>query len=401
MNIDQFSLQWLLQPTDVGAFFTDYWENRPLIVHRDDATYFRSLLSLADMDQILSSHDLTHPSLQLVKKNVPVPPPQYTTTVDVKGVATGGVIDLTKMYAEYHHGATITLDQLHRSWPPLARLCADMERSFSHPTQTNIYLTPPGARGFGAHYDTHDVFILQTAGSKRWRLYGSPTPLPLPSDPYPYPGPDPGQPTADFVLNAGDLLYMPRGTIHDAVTSESVSLHVTLGINTYTYADLFLEALAARCQRDLRFRRSLPIGFALNRAAGQRLQAECTSLLRALAEEGLPLEEIADGLAERFIMTRPPQFDGHLTGLLDARHLTAQSRVGKRAWMFRLAIQDDTIHLLCHGKGLTFPRSVEPAIRFILDSETFTVADLPGSLKEQDKVGLVRRLIEEGILREV
>lgn len=398
MDIDQYGLDWLLQPTELEVFFTEYWEKRPLTLFRGDEGYFRHLLSLEDMDHILSSHDLRHPSLQLVKNSAPVAPPRYTTEVDVKGVPVGGVVDLVKMFAEYQQGATITLDQLHRSWTPLARLCASMERFFSHPTQTNVYLTPAGAQGFNAHYDTHDVFILQTAGSKRWRLYGSPMQLPLPNNPYPYPGPDPGQPTADFVLRAGDVLYLPRGYVHDALTSDSVSLHVTLGINTYTWADLFMEALGALFQREVRFRRSLPIGFARDSAAAAQLRAECAPLMQALAEGGLPVEEMADVLAERFIRTRLPLFDGHFTALASARHLTLQSRVCKRAWLCRLTTHDDTVHLLYHGKGLTFPRFLEPTLRFILDTERFDVASLPGNLDTATRLELARRLMEEGLL---
>jgi ribosomal protein L16 Arg81 hydroxylase len=399
VDTDPFGLEWLLRPTPQGAFLSDHWEQRPLTVSRGDETYFRDVLTLADVDRILSLHDLRHPALKLVKNSAPVPPPEYTTEGDGKGDPAGGMVDLTKMFTQYQRGATIILDDLHRSWAPLARLCAAAERSFSHPAQANVYLTPPGAQGFGAHYDTHDVFILQVAGSKRWRLYGSRVELPLPDNPSPYPGPDPGRPKADFVLRAGDLLYIPRGCVHDALTSDSISLHVTLGINTYTWADLFQEALAALCRRDVRFRRALPIGFAVDGAAAARLRAECAPLMRALAE-GLPVEEAADGLAERFVMTRPPRLDGHLTGLLGARRLTAQSRVRKRAWMYRLSVRGDAVRLLCHGKGLTFPRSLEPTLRFIIDTEAFVVGFLPGPLTDPDRVALVRRLIEEGVLME-
>ena len=34
--------------------------------------------------------------------------------------------------------------------------------------QINAYITPPENQGFAAHYDTHDVFVLQVSGSKRW-----------------------------------------------------------------------------------------------------------------------------------------------------------------------------------------------------------------------------------------
>jgi hypothetical protein len=64
-------------------------------------------------------------------------------------------------------GATIILPQLHFRVPALATLCRLLERRFSQRFQADIYLTPPGAQGFGTHYDNHDVFILQVAGSKK------------------------------------------------------------------------------------------------------------------------------------------------------------------------------------------------------------------------------------------
>jgi ribosomal protein L16 Arg81 hydroxylase len=395
---NNLSVEWLLRPTGLKEFFNDYWERRPLILSRGDEGYFRHLLSLEDMDQVLSSHELRHPLIQLVKNNARVPPPQWTTEEEVKGAPVGTVADRVKMFGEYQNGATIILDHLHRTWPPLARLCASVERFFGHPTQTNVYLTPPGSKGFGAHYDTHDVFILQTEGSKRWQLYDSPMRLPLPSQTYPHPGPDPGKPTADFVLRAGDVLYMPRGVIHSASTSDSTSLHVTLGITAYTWADVLNEALTARCEGDVRFRRSLPVGFSTDADGAAEARAEARGLLRALAEGGLPLEEALGQLAERFLMSRPPLLAGHLTGLSSARRLTAQSRARKRAWLARLVEEGNGVHVLFHGKGMTFARQLVPTLRYILDTEVFTVASLPGPLKEADKVELTRRLIEEGLL---
>jgi ribosomal protein L16 Arg81 hydroxylase len=397
MDTHDFSLQWLLGPTDPNTFFSDYWQRQPLTLSRGDEGHYRGLLSLEDVDHILSSHDLRHPHLALVKNNAPVPLELWTTE-EAKGGLLGPAVDRVKLVREYQNGATIILDELEKSWPSLARLCAGVERFFSHPTQTNVYLTPPGSRGFGAHYDVHDVFILQTAGCKRWQLYESPLRLPLPSQPYPRPGPDPGQPTADFVLRAGDLLYIPRGHVHSASTSDSTSLHVTLGINTYTWADVLNDALVARCRGDERFRRALPVGFATAAGAAAQARTEAVALLRALAEDGLPLEETLDRLSEHFLMSRPPLLEGQLTWLASARALTNQSRARKRAWLVRLAEQGDSVHVLYHGKRLTFARQLAPALRFALDNEVFSVASLPGPLNDAGKVELVRRLIEEGLL---
>jgi ribosomal protein L16 Arg81 hydroxylase len=205
----------------------------------------------------------------------------------------------------------------------------------------------------------------------------------------------------DFVLRAGDMLYMPRGVVHDALTSDSVSLHVTLGINTYTYADLLFQALDALFARDVRYRRALPLGFAFDRQSADRLRAEAAALVRALAEGSVPLEETIDALAERFVMTRPPMLDGYLAGLTDAGRLTLQSRVRKRAWLCRLTLRGDTVQVLYHGKGMTFPRTLEPTFRFILETDVFAVAALPGPLSEKDKVRLAVQLVEEGFLTAV
>src|SRR5262249_13923783 len=132
MDLNQFSLDWLLRPIEPGTFFSDYWEQRPLTLFRDDPAYFRRVLSLEDIDHVLSSNDLKYPAIQLVKNSVPIPVPQYTTEGDVKGVSAGLSIELVKLFAEYQRGATITLNNLERSWLPLAGLCASMERLFSH-----------------------------------------------------------------------------------------------------------------------------------------------------------------------------------------------------------------------------------------------------------------------------
>ena len=52
------------------------------------------------------------------------------------------------------------------------RGCAETRSGdFSCGCQANVYFTPPRAQGFKTHHDTHDVFILQLLGSKRWRTY--------------------------------------------------------------------------------------------------------------------------------------------------------------------------------------------------------------------------------------
>ena len=78
------------------------------------------------------------------------------------------------------------------------------------------YLTPPGTQGFAPHYDDIEAFVLQLEGKKRWRVY-NPTnkdeTLPRFSSRN-FAQHELGKPIIDVTLESGDLLYFPRGYVH-------------------------------------------------------------------------------------------------------------------------------------------------------------------------------------------
>src|SRR5689334_5241024 len=60
-------------------------------------------------------------------------------------------------------------------------------------------------------------------------------------------------------LQPGDLLYIPKGFVHDARSTDSLSGHVTLGLTQHTYADV-LRLLVDKIDEAPEFRDSLPFG---------------------------------------------------------------------------------------------------------------------------------------------
>src|SRR5437764_804485 len=138
----------------------------------------------------------------------------------------------------FRQGATIIFTHLHQRLPSLGRLCEGLGRRFASRMQTNIYLTPPSAQGFAPHWDTHDVFILQVAGTKRWSIYDTKVPLPLRGQHFDRTLHEPGPVSMEFDLGPGDVCYIPRGAIHSAVSSTDTSLHITTGLIAYTWTDL-------------------------------------------------------------------------------------------------------------------------------------------------------------------
>ena len=400
MSGTEFDLGRMLRPLEPSEFFHHYWEQRPLVLSRNQPDFYTSLFSMADVDYIISSTDLRHPAIRLVKHGAELPLSHYTTDVPWSKDVFRAVADVNKVLAEYRRGATIVLQALHRSWQPFARFCRNLETHFTYPLQTNVYLTPPSSQGFAPHYDTHDVFVLQIAGSKHWRLYGSPIPLPDHTLPSGSVRVDIGDPAHEVDLNPGDLIYMPRGYIHEALTSVSESLHITVGIPTFTWMDVLSEAIAL-CRQDVRFRKALPVGFATQDQVSSAAHAQFDELLTIFSER-TQLDVVIGRLAERFITSRIPLLEGQLLDVAAADQLDVHTLVRKRPGMIHRLISDDqSIRLLFPGKNITFPRYGEPLLLYILEMNEFNVASMPGTIDVAEKLGLVRRLMHEGFLTTV
>ena len=88
---------------------------------------------------------------------------------------------MLELFADGH---TVVLQGLHRLWPPLIDFAGALTTDLGHPVQINAYVTPRSSQGFSAHYDVHDVFVLQVAGEKRWRIHAPVLAAPLRDQPW-------------------------------------------------------------------------------------------------------------------------------------------------------------------------------------------------------------------------
>jgi JmjC domain len=130
--------------------------------------------------------------------------------------------------------------------------------------QVNAYVTPASSTGFSAHYDVHDVFVLQIAGTKRWHVHAPVHHDPLRTQPWndraaAVRARATEEPLLDEVLHPGDALYLPRGYLHSATAQGEVSAHLTVGVHVVTRHAL-LETLLAGLADDPELRGSLPLG---------------------------------------------------------------------------------------------------------------------------------------------
>src|SRR5262245_23600327 len=168
-----------VEPIDAAEFLTDYWEQQPLAVPRAEEGRFDDLLSVEDVERLVSSGGLRSPAIRLVKAGGDIREADYTTDLSWRPKPFLATADTDRIAALFADGATIVLNGLHHNWPPLARFCRALEAELGDPVQANAYYTPRSAQGFAVHHDTHDVLVLQVAGEKHWRIYDPLLELPL------------------------------------------------------------------------------------------------------------------------------------------------------------------------------------------------------------------------------
>ncbi len=378
-------LGYLIGPERVADFFANVYEQQPLVVEHRDAQRFDGLLSIDDVDRIVTNTDLHEGQLDLANASRQLMRSDY---VDSAGYVDRGAV------ADFHRaGATIILQQAHQLEPALGRFCRGLEHVFSAHIQTNLYLTPPTAQGFRTHYDNHCVFVVQIAGEKAWRLYEKPVDTPYRGEGFEVGKYESGEIKQQFVLKAGDVAYVPRGLMHDATTSgDEPSLHITVGLITRTWADLMLEAVSETALRTPGLRRSLPAGYAQTGFDRDAAREKLRELAQMLARE-VKLDPALDLLADVLIGSRAAD---NRAAIRDAsRPVQADERfVVQRHAHWRLAEDGDKLVLISPGGELDFPPDRRAALERALNGEAFT----PAALGCENAEAMTARLLSYGMI---
>ena len=364
-----------IEPVDAERFFDEHWERKPLVVPRAEEGRFDDLLSVRDVERLVTETGLRTPGFRLVKAGET--PSRYTTDLPWRPAPFTGVADVRRVLEEFEAGATIVLQGLHHLWLPLARYCRHLEAFLGHPPRRTPYYTPRGSQGLPVHHDTHEVISLQVSGEKRWLVYEPALELPLKNQRYRSALGAPGDPVLDVTLEAGDTMYLPRGWLHQALTSGSDSLHITVGVNVRRWIDE-VRLSTDELEDVLPFR--------------QGIDAEEPPELPALDATA-----VRERARDRFVFSRRPILNGQLSELRALGELTAETELERRDTV--IADLHGTT-LVFEGRRLRFPDRLAAELEFLVTSGgPFNASQLPGALDQPGRLVLLRRLVREGFLR--
>lgn len=390
------------------TFAGSYWGRAPLhcraadfATGTDRAPGFGDLFCTADADELLSRRGLRTPFLRVARDGEVLPAHRYTGGGGAGAEVGDQVLD-ERVLALFTEGATLVFQGLHRLWPPLVDFAGALAVELAAPVGVNAYLTPSGAQGFASHYDTHDVFVLQVEGRKRWVVHEPVLADPLERQPHGQRRDEiaataAGPAVLDMELAPGDTLYLPRGWLHSATALGEPSLHLTLGLRGPTRYAL-VEALLALAAEEPALRAGFPLGF--DPTDENQLAGALAGTVAALREV-LRHPDVA-AVARRmrsgtWPTTRPapirPLAQAAAVDTVEA-DTTVVPRAGLR-WFLRT--EPDAAILELPDRTVRFPAFCAPAVRAVLAAAgAVRVGDLPG-LDGEDQVVLVRRLLREAV----
>jgi ribosomal protein L16 Arg81 hydroxylase len=386
-----WSFESLVRPVSALQFCRGYWARRPLHVVRGNSDYYRKLISLAEIEQYLSIDELFLRELAATpfrSEGLPDAPPRCASEV-YERLAQGKPLRLRRLETVMHPAS------------PVIAMLRDMELTLQHPKASfSCYIAPPDGLGLGPHHDESEIFTLQIRGAKKWRLFHKV----VADEPCIYEPDELGAPEQQLTLQAGDLLYIPSGHVHDvAVVDSEPSFSLTIVFEPFRWRAL-LDLLAARLGETDPFTEPVPAGPRQAEDSGDPFKREFEvriALIRqALAD--LTEENFADALASRHLrrMTLPP--GDRIDSIFRIDDIGLDTLVELLPGVAcRITRSNGRVLIgLAGGYTLQAGAGAEPALRDILAARhPFPVSGIHHCLSAPAKIALAKRLVGCGLLR--
>ncbi|MGD1805682.1 cupin domain-containing protein [Dapis sp. BLCC M126] len=376
-------LTHLIQPLDQEEFLQNNWTRKAIAISSKGQRNFTDLFSWEKLNHLLNFHQIEYPDLRLA--------------FDGKVLEAKENRNLTQWCQK---GATLILDQIHKRVPEVSLFASKLNYELGYPTQVNAYCSWSSKKGFSKHYDTHDVFILQVEGSKQWYVYTDTFKYPLPNQKSSSLTPPEEEAYLSCILHPGDVLYIPRGHWHYALTKEEPSIHLTLGVQCRTGVDL-LEWLIGQLQYREEWRRSLPL-----RIDETSFNVGVENLIQDLTEYinnnniSEEYNKYLDGLekpVEQYNLPYQAGFHIFHRGV-DTKFKVSQFQ---RLKISKMA-DDDGYQILVSGKEVSIRGVPEYLVKNLFSQEIFTGKDvinlLPDYDWEIDIIPMLSKLVSERVI---
>jgi ribosomal protein L16 Arg81 hydroxylase len=379
----KFNLDWLIEPIDRDVFFNNYWEQKPLWIERKrNRNFFDKLINIKNVDHIITTTQ--HQPFTIVLNQQILPRTYYQQGEDKE-----------KVLEFFNNGATILMDKIEKSWKPLKSLCNEVEKDLQvcKSIFCNLFFTPPDSQAFEIHADNQDVFILQIEGSKNWSVYESEYALPITDEQTVLSKKfeKDHDPILDINLRKGDVLYIPKGFPHKVKTNKELSIHITFTLINYTLFDFYEILLKAISNDNKVFRKSLNRSFFDNEILEGKINDFISPAL---------IEKTKNILLSEILNKQKPIYEKVFLDIGRVDKINKETTLEVRENL-NVVFQkvNGNIEVITNGGEFSLDtKSGSRALEFIFDRKIFKIFEIPGQLSDNEKIDLVRSLVETGMV---
>lgn len=383
MNPDQ-PLQ-LLGGLTAREFLRDYWQQKPLLIRQ----------ALPDFQSPLEPDELAGLSLEEEIES------RLIIGQDRTWELRRGPLPEDTFAQLPERDWTLLVQSVDQFVPEVAELLEDFRflPSWRVDDVMISYAAPGG--GVGPHYDHYDVFLLQGHGRRRWRIgqrcdADSPLieglELKILAD---------FQQTDEWVLEPGDMLYLPPGIAHDGI-AEDECMTYSIGFRAPSASEVlthFTDFLGQFIPEDERYSDA---GSAPASPSHAEITPDAIDRLRTLMERHLSDDRLLLAWFGQY-MTEPrypERVAGETLGseqlrqALDQGALLMRNPSGRLAWS-RL---DDEVMVFASGQSRLLPLDLQPLLDLLCSAEVLHQANLAPWLQDDDAMRLIRELLQQGSL---
>ena len=382
----------LLNPVDVAEFFAEHYEKKPLVVRGNAESRFDDILTVADLDDLLRLEQIPPQSIATLNNSDSVPMSAVFKEEDgVRRIE----LDADKLLKQVHKGNSVILNRLQKYQPKLRRFTNRLGHETTCQIAANVYVSPPAGQALAPHYDRHDVFILQIDGSKHWKLYDSPVPLPEKRHLAEF---DDATLAEEFELHRGDLLYMPRGFWHQAGTTDSTSVHVTVGLYPLQTKHL-VNVLQQDLAENVFFRKSLHTVKAEAGGSDELERLFKDAIAKQLAS--ISIDDLIERATDNYITHKLPKpFGGGLTEFIrKSDALDDDSMLCCHAdESYEIDASGDFCTVEFRGGKTTYPVPYKEIIERIVAVGSLRVGDISDTLSSDMKKKIASAFLGDGLV---
>lgn len=373
---DASALQQLLGQETRQAFFRSKWQLAPWFGRSQPSL---RLVDEREIQRFIASGLVQPGDIRVYRHGSAVEPSDYC-----RRFGSRELIRPARVNALFREGSSVVLNSIHLRFNTLGRFVADLGCELGQIVGVNGYYSPPGSWAFARHYDTHDVFVLQIAGLKAWSVYNPPIELPIE-----HPKLDrqnltrAARPVFERALRPGDVLYLPRGWPHEARTTEDASLHLTIGIQVYTWFDDIRNLIDQLASEQVLMRRE----------AGSTSHEAVLELLAA----HLSPDQVKVRARDQLRQASNPQAQWHTVNEINV--IDCETRICLAPGMIVSVYRErDRAVIRSNEVAVNLPASFLSTLQWIANLDNFvSIGDIPGPFTGNARLRFARTLVREGI----